>query len=152
MLHADGAPTLGDSATVFLAAHPERAIPATVSELPATADPASGLYNVELTLFHSELTILQGMYGRVRIRTRYSTEGPAIPLDALANTDGDHGEVFVLNGTMVRKRAVTLGPIDGDRVQVRAGLAPGEIVIAEGGAYLRDKSPVIVIAPTEHRN
>jgi len=144
--------SMGDSATVFLDAHPNLPIPAAVSELPAASDPATGLYPVELTLFHGDVSLLQGMHGRVEIRTQHSAEGPVIPMDALVNTDRDHGEVYVLEGTLARKRAVILGPVSGHKIVVRRGLSPGEVVVIEGAGYLRDKSAVKIISSTEHKN
>ncbi len=42
----------------------------------------------------------------------------------------------------VSVRAVTLGVVDGEKVAVKTGLKPGEIVVTEGGDRLREGSQV----------
>ena len=53
--------------------------------------------------------------------------------------------VYLVNadGT-VSVRPVTLGIVDGENVGVTAGLAPGQVVVTEGGDRLRDGVPVSV--------
>ena len=51
--------------------------------------------------------------------------------------------VYVVNADRtVTVRPVTLGVLDGERVAKNAGLAPGEIVVTEGGDRLRDGAQV----------
>lgn len=53
--------------------------------------------------------------------------------------------VFVAKNGMAEKRNVTLGLEEGDRVEVRSGLAAGERVIVAGQGSLRHGSPVKAI-------
>lgn len=53
--------------------------------------------------------------------------------------------VFVAKNGVAEKRAVTLGLEEGDRVEVRSGLAAGERVIVAGQGSLRHGSPVRVL-------
>lgn len=48
----------------------------------------------------------------------------------------------------VSVRTVSLGVIDGERVAVNKGLAPGDLVVTEGGDRLRDGAPVLLPANT----
>jgi len=56
--------------------------------------------------------------------------------------------VYLVNSadSTVSVRPVTLGVLDGERVAVTAGVAPGDIVVTEGGDRLRDGAPVIPAA------
>jgi multidrug efflux pump subunit AcrA (membrane-fusion protein) len=54
--------------------------------------------------------------------------------------------VFVTEGSVARKRAVTVAFIDGERVALTSGLKPGEPVITEGALYLQDGDRIRVIA------
>ncbi|OBV39694.1 RND family efflux transporter, MFP subunit [Janthinobacterium psychrotolerans] len=71
--------------------------------------------------------------------------GLSVPLAAvLPAVQGAAGKVFVYQpaGAMVRQRQVSLGRIDGDRIQVTAGLVAGEQVAAAGAAFLGDGQKV----------
>jgi multidrug efflux system membrane fusion protein len=61
--------------------------------------------------------------------------------------------VYVVNAdNTVSVRPVTLGVVDGEQISVTNGLAPGEIVVTEGGDRLRDGAAVILPADTpQHR-
>lgn len=51
--------------------------------------------------------------------------------------------VYLVNGDQtVSVRPVTLGTVDGDRVAITNGLAPGERVVTEGGDRLRDGAKI----------
>jgi multidrug efflux system membrane fusion protein len=58
--------------------------------------------------------------------------------------------VYVVNPaeSKVSVRPVSLGVSDGERVAVTRGLAPGDVVVTEGGDRLRDGAPVLLPANT----
>jgi membrane fusion protein, multidrug efflux system len=58
--------------------------------------------------------------------------------------------VYLVNtgDSTVSVRPVTLGVIDGEQVAVANGLAPGDVVVTEGGDRLRDGAPVLLPADT----
>jgi membrane fusion protein, multidrug efflux system len=58
--------------------------------------------------------------------------------------------VYLVNPaeSKVSVRPVSLGVIDGERVAVNKGLAPGDLVVTEGGDRLRDGAPVLLPANT----
>ena len=53
--------------------------------------------------------------------------------------------VYLVNDdNTVSVRPVTLGTVDGDRVAITSGLAPGERVVTEGGDRLRDGAQIVL--------
>jgi multidrug efflux system membrane fusion protein len=58
--------------------------------------------------------------------------------------------VYLVNPaeSKVSVRPVSLGVIDGERIAVNKGLAPGDLVVTEGGDRLRDGAPVLLPANT----
>jgi Cu(I)/Ag(I) efflux system membrane fusion protein len=62
-----------------------------------------------------------------------------VPRDAVVDT-GVQQHVFVANGDRFEPRVVTLGVQLADRVEVRAGLAEGERVVAAGVFLLDSES------------
>jgi multidrug efflux system membrane fusion protein len=56
--------------------------------------------------------------------------------------------VFVVDSTQhVSARTITIGPVDGDNVQVLSGLQPGETVVIDGADKLKDGGKVSVVTP-----
>ncbi|WP_298064347.1 efflux RND transporter periplasmic adaptor subunit [uncultured Rikenella sp.] len=60
-----------------------------------------------------------------------------VPLSALTEEQGAHYLYVRLSPGHYRKVPVRLGSSDGVRVEVLAGLAPGEVVVTEGAYYVR---------------
>jgi multidrug efflux pump subunit AcrA (membrane-fusion protein) len=63
---------------------------------------------------------------------------------AAIKTEGTDTFAFVVRGEGVERRAVRLGDADGDRVEVLAGLQPGDRVVLSPPADLKDGAKVIV--------
>jgi len=77
----------------------------------------------------------------------------SVPLPAVIAQQGKDA-VFVYDakaGTVVR-RAVKLGPIEGERIRVTSGLRSGEQVVAAGGAFLSDGQAVLPLRAASHLN
>jgi HlyD family secretion protein len=66
-----------------------------------------------------------------------------MPTSARRTIDGTT-VVFVIQNDRVERRAVTLGDVDGDVVEVTAGLSAGERVVTDGPADLADGDRVVV--------
>ena len=76
-----------------------------------------------------------GAHTRVHLFLERPAEVVAIPRDAVIN-DGGQDIVFVMrSGESFNRRPVRLGVRDGDFVEVKAGLTPGERVVTRG-AYI----------------
>jgi len=74
-----------------------------------------------------------------------ATSALTVPLSAVvADARGTNAAVFVYQAPAgrVTRRAVTLGPISGERFAVNAGLKPGDQIVAAGAAFLSDGQPV----------
>jgi RND family efflux transporter MFP subunit len=138
----------GDSASVVFDAFPECLLAGAVSELPAGANPATGLYEVELTVEEEGLPLLTGLIGRAEILSSSARRLPVIPIEALMDVDADRGFAYVVEEGSAEKRPLRLGPILGAKVVVLKGLSPGEDVVTAGAAYLRDGLAVTVVEGT----
>jgi RND family efflux transporter MFP subunit len=63
---------------------------------------------------------------------------------AAIKADGDQSHVFVVSGEVVERRAVRVGGVDGDRLEVIAGLRPGETVVVAPPPELANGGRVVV--------
>jgi RND family efflux transporter MFP subunit len=78
-----------------------------------------------------------GMFARVHVLTGAPVEAVAIPASAIVD-DGTEQVVFVeVSGERFERRPVRLGLRDRDRVQVLAGVEPGERVVSRGAYQVR---------------
>ena len=86
-----------------------------------------------------------GAFGRGRIETA-SSRGLAVPASALLYVD-DHAEVLVVIDVRVAKREVKTGLRADQLVEIRSGVAAGDLVVATAGTFLRDGDAVRAILP-----
>jgi len=137
---------LGLPAQVRIDAAPELPLTGTVSEIARAADPATGLFTVEITLAPTTLRLASGMVASARLQPAGAGQLVRIPAGALVTGEGLDGQVFILDAGHARRRAVTVAFIDGDELALRAGVQPGERVITDGAAYL-DDGEAVAVAP-----
>lgn len=78
-----------------------------------------------------------GMFARVHVLTGEPVKALAVPASAVVD-DGTEQVVFVeISGERFERRPVKLGLRDRERVQVLAGVAPGERVVSRGAYQVR---------------
>jgi HlyD family secretion protein len=146
-----GRVTSGQAVTAVLDAYPDWQIPARVITPVPTADRQKATVLVRIAFDALDGRILPDMGVKVTF-LRASDEGseaPARPValipKAAMRLDGDQTIVFVvLPGDVVERRAVTAGGMDGDRLEIIAGLNAGDRVVVSPPAELTDGAAVVV--------
>ncbi len=145
---------LGDTAEVHFDALPGVKIAAHVLTLAGSANPGTGLFEIELALDDATTRLSSGMIGQAVIQP---TENAAknseqslvqpdlllIPLAALVEANAEHGLIYVVEKDIAKSRGVTLGEIRGDAVLVLNGLDANEMVVVRGAPYLDDGVAVV---------
>jgi len=89
-----------------------------------------------------------GLFVKGRIVTGGRKGVVQVPRTALLswNVATRKGEVFVVDNNVARRRGVTTGTVQGDRVEISAGMRPGETVVTRGAFLLSDGDAVKVAA------
>jgi len=89
-----------------------------------------------------------GLFVKGRIVTGVRKGVVQVPRAALLswNVADRKGEVFVVDNNVARRRGVTTGTVQGDRVEIPSGLRPGETVVTRGAFLLSDGDAVNVAA------
>ena len=119
---------------------PDFEFPARLVEFSTTADPATRTFQARLTFDRPDnQNILPGMTARVTYNA-VSETGVRLPSNAtFADASGNANVWVVDNATMtVSQRAVTLGNLTGDQVDVLTGLNAGDLVAVSGVSQLRE--------------
>lgn len=140
----------GQEVTAVLDAYPDFQIPARVITTVPTADRQKATVLVRIGFKELDPRILPDMGVKVTfLRADGDTAAPAaqptalIPKNAVRQ-DGQQAVVFVVNGTIAERRAVSLGGTDGDRLEVVAGLRAGERIVVAPPPTLVAGSPIVV--------
>lgn len=115
-----------------------------VRQVAPTVDPATrrGLVYVQLP---EPGPLKAGMFATGEVQVG-QVDGLSVPLAAVVLRDGKARVYRVVDGRAVA-RAVELGPIRGERVEIHAGLQPGESIVGLGSGFLNDGDRVRVAAP-----
>ncbi len=98
-------------------------------------DASSRTLIVRYELVNSDGAVRPGMLAELEIATGRVEAAVAIPMEAVVMDQGLPTAYVMLEGELFQKRELELGVQDGDLVEVRRGLEPGERV-ATRGAYV----------------
>ncbi|WP_243733105.1 efflux RND transporter periplasmic adaptor subunit [Luteimonas yindakuii] len=123
---------------------PGREFVGTVDRVAPVVDAGSGTFRV-ICAFAGD-SLQPGMFGRIRIDYDQRADALTIPRLALLDDEGEPSVYVVRDGKAVRT-AIELGYVDGNLVEVRKGLEPGDAVVTAGKVALRDGGLVQVIGP-----
>jgi len=123
--------------TIALTADPKVTAAGRVREVAPRADPITGTFEVRVKLLNPPATMRLGSTVTASMRTP-ATTGIDIPASALVRTDGK-AAVWVVDpkALTVSMRTVEVRAQDTERVQVGAGLKPGDLVVTAGVQALR---------------
>ena len=124
-----------------------------VTALSPAADPQTRVFTVEVTIANPDRRLKPGMIATVAMNQPAGGDRrdarASVPLAAVVSGGADGYAVFVVkaNGgrATVRRRAVVLGDVAGNSIEVRSGVAPGEQVVVAGATLVKDGESVRVI-------
>ncbi len=139
--------TLRDKASLRFDAYPGKTFSAYVSEIPDSIDPASGTYEVELTLENTNTNQLKLTAGFVADTTIIPSTGESyflVPIDSIVDGEGSKGSVFTVQNNRAVRVKVEIVHLFPQYAAVKSGLDGIEMVVTSGAPYLRDGAAVIV--------
>src|SRR6266481_1860052 len=144
----------GQPVESVLNAYPDWRIPSHVIAIIPTADRSKATVKVRIGVDLKDARIVPDMGVRVSFlednkpaaQTQERPRGVLVPAAAIRK-EGDQDVVFVLKERRAQRRTVTLGGASGDSRQVLAGVSPGEAVIVEAPAGLKDDAAVRAAKP-----
>ena len=126
--------TSGQGVSAVLDAYPDWKIPAHVITMVPTADRQKATVLVRIAFKQLDPRILPDMGVKVTFLRNATEDAPAarpvtlVPKAAI-RTENNQAYAFVVATDLVERRAVKTGGADGDRLEVLAGLNPGERVV-----------------------
>jgi RND family efflux transporter MFP subunit len=140
---------LRDTAKIQLDALPGVTLTGKVSEIASAADPASGLFDIEVQLDATTQPLKSGLVAKLDIvpASALAAEKVYVPVASIVEGNGRKASVFILDQNYARRRDVEVAFIDEESVALLSGLTVGESVITDGALYLEDGEAVAVQPP-----
>lgn len=135
---------LGMTAAVSMDAYEGTTFNGKVSDLAPAADPASGLYPVEIRVQPQGKRFAPGLFAEVDIKPSQSRLYSLVPIESLVEGDGKSAFVYALqpDGESVRKAPVQVAFMDGNQAVITSGLEGVTEVVTSGAPYLNEKKKV----------
>jgi membrane fusion protein (multidrug efflux system) len=122
---------VGQKTKVKVDAFPDRLISGTIDFVAYKADPGTKTFRTRVLVDNPKHEIRPGMIARVSFLRRVIPDALAAPLFALVDKGGER-ILFVEKDGVAHARTVSVGIIEGDRVQITSGLNAGEHLIVTG--------------------
>ena len=131
---------VGSNLEVVLPEENNRVINTKVSVVQKVIDPSSRTFQIEAKI-PANASLKPNQLAKVHIKDYGNTNAITIPINTLQN---DEKGKFVMvavkekDKTIAHKRQITVGELNGDRLEVKSGLQPGDMLIVEGFQSLYD--------------
>jgi membrane fusion protein (multidrug efflux system) len=125
---------------------PNQVFTGIIDRVSPVVDSGSGTFRV-VGVFAGGGTLLRpGMFGRIQVVYDQRNDALTIPRTALLEEEGEPA-VFTVRDKKAVRVPVTLGYVNGELAEIRAGLKEGEPVITAGKVAVRDGTEVEVLNP-----
>jgi RND family efflux transporter MFP subunit len=128
-----------------------RTLPGRITEIAASANRESRVFNVEVSLPNRDRSLKVGMIANIRIERGDPQAVPVVPMTALmtAESGSTTYSVFTVKENdgkqFAQLKSVRIGETFGKSVVIDEGLAPGERIIVNRTNQLSDGSPIRVV-------
>ena len=135
---------LGMPASVKMDAYEGTIFSGKLSDLAPAADPASGLYPIEIRVQPQGKRFAPGLFAEVDITPSKSRPYTMIPVEAIVEGNGQSAFVFALqsDGVSVKKMLVRVAFLEGNQAVIASGLEGVTEVVTSGAPYLSEKKKV----------
>ncbi|HWT65400.1 MAG TPA: efflux RND transporter periplasmic adaptor subunit [Terracidiphilus sp.] len=137
----------GDEASVHVPGIADP-VKASVSLVSPALDPGSTTVEVWLKIDNRSGVLKVGTPVKAQISGHTIAQAWKIPQSSILTADDGSKSVMVIVGSTAHRKAVTLGVIDGDDVQILSGLSPSDQVITSG-SYGLDEGTHVKIGPAQ---
>ena len=140
---------VGDAAEIT-AAGQEKPLPAKITIVSPATDPNSTTVEIWAQAKNPDRTLLVGTSVHLSVMVANIKDAIVIPSESVVTAGEATTAVMVVDkDNHAHQRPVTLGPRQGDKVEVVSGLKPGEVIVTVGAYGLPDKAAVEIQKPGE---
>lgn len=142
---------LGMPARLAVARYPGRAFEGKVTLIAPMIDRQTRMARVKVGVENRDAALMPGMLAKVSLEVERRDGVLVVPYGGVVIESDKEGKVsyraFVVEGNRAQERALSIGLIDGNRVEVTSGLKPGELMVVKGG-HLLETGKLVEVAET----
>lgn len=132
-------------AQIRFLAFPDQRFTGKVLQLPASLDPESGSFEVEIAVQDPPLNLITGFLADCQIFPATKEQAFLIPLEAIVDAQGREGHVYLLeNDSMVQQQTIRYDRLTNEGVIVSQTLQPGDRIVVKGANYLVPGAKVVI--------
>jgi len=136
---------LGQKARVRLDAFPGEIFNGKVYRKSQSADPTSGVFQVDVQIDLKKSVPAAGMFGKALFVPDKAIDQYTLPYEALIQINGNKGFVYTPGPDGSLKRVdVVIRSFNERKVVIGSGLSEGEQVVVSNNAFLNEKSKVTI--------
>lgn len=139
----------GAAATLVFRGPPAITLTAGLAQIAEAADPVTRTIEADFAVANVPADLRSGAVGALRLVRISTVERPRVPISALLEGHGRRAFLFLLDaeGRTVRRTAVEIEALHGDRALLATPLAADARIVRVGAEYLRDGETVVVADP-----
>lgn len=126
-----GKVAVGQGISMQTSAYPDRSFAGTVVRMLPSVNTTARTLVVEAEVPNGDGLLKPGQFATVRITQSKPENAVMIPASAI-KTDGDLNKVYVIKDGAAREKLVQTGLLENDLIQIKQGLAEGEVVATTG--------------------
>jgi cobalt-zinc-cadmium efflux system membrane fusion protein len=127
---------VGQDVSFNVLAFPGRVLTARINYVSAAIDPASRRLMVRATIDNPDGALKPEMFANVTIYSGGDRPGVGVPKQALIH-EGDQVRVWVVrDDKSIELRQIKIGMSNGDLVEVKGNLLPGERIVTKGSLFI----------------
>lgn len=118
---------IGQGISLQTSAYPDRNFAGTVVRILPSLNPTARTLTVEAEVSNVDGLLKPGQFATVRITQSKPENAVMIPASAV-KTEGDVNKVYVIKDGAAREALVQLGLLENDLIQVKQGIAEGDVI------------------------
>jgi RND family efflux transporter MFP subunit len=127
----------GQSISLQTSAYPDRSFAGTIVRMAPGVNPTARTLTVEAEIENVGGLLKPGQFATVRITQSKPEPAVMIPVAAV-KTDGDINRVYIIKDGAAHEKLVQTGLLEGDLIQIKQGVAEGEMVATSNISGLSD--------------
>lgn len=132
---------------IRLEAEPNRAVPGKVRFISPTIDPNKRTAHLQIAADNADGFLREGAYVQLAVILRKTKDAVVVPKTAVLE-DGPRVFVYVKDGDVYKKQDIQPGAVNDQVIEVRKGLAPGDVVVTQGAYSLTQLRPKAAAKPS----
>lgn len=127
----------GTTATVRVDAYPDRVFTGRIGFIADSIDPQTRSAKARVVVSNGDAALKLDMFARIGVPTADQRDAIVVPVAAVQRIDSQTVVFVRTAANRFVRRNVDVGVATGEVVEIRAGLKPGESIVAIGSFYLK---------------